>query len=79
MSSELTTKNERKVIINTTQSLSIRIAITAIFIALETVATMLISIVIPISKGYFNVGEGIIYIAAILYGPMTGALTGGIS
>ena len=32
---------------------------------------------IPATTGYFNLGEAIVYIAAILFGPYVGAFTGG--
>lgn len=50
----------------------------AIFTALVFVATMVIRVTIPATGGYFNVGDGVIYIAALLYGPFVGALSGGI-
>mgnify|MGYP005852662207 CR=1 FL=1 len=54
------------------------VAITGVMIALETVMTILISIRIPATQGYFNLGEMIIYLAAILFGPIVGFLTGAI-
>jgi uncharacterized membrane protein len=50
----------------------------AIFTALVFVATMVMRITIPATGGYFNVGDSIIYVAALLYGPFVGALSGGI-
>lgn len=51
---------------------------TAIFTALVFVATFVIRITIPATGGYFNVGDSMIYVAALLYGPFVGALSGGI-
>jgi len=39
---------------------------------------MSISIYIPSSEGFFNIGESIVYLSAILFGPYIGALSGGI-
>jgi len=50
----------------------------AIFTALVFVATMIIRITIPATGGYFNVGDSMIYVAALLYGPLVGGLAGGI-
>jgi len=50
----------------------------AIFTALVFVATMVIRITIPATGGYFNVGDSMIYVAALLYGPLVGGLAGGI-
>jgi uncharacterized membrane protein len=57
----------------------LKIALTAVFAGLVLVATSQIpSIPIPATSGYFNVGETIIYVAALLFGPLVGALSGGI-
>lgn len=50
----------------------------AIFLALTFVVTRFTVIPIPATKGFFNLGEVIIYIAAITFGPMVGLLAGGI-
>jgi len=50
----------------------------AVFTALVFVATMVIKITIPATGGYFNVGDSMIYVAALLYGPLVGGLAGGI-
>ena len=50
----------------------------AVFTALVFVATMVIRITIPATGGYFNVGDSMIYVAALLYGPLVGGLAGGI-
>ena len=48
----------------------------AIFAALVAVTTVLFVIPIPATTGYFNLGETIIYIAALLFGPFVGAFAG---
>ena len=55
-----------------------RIAITAIMTALVMVSTIVITLSVPATNGYFNVGEGIIYISAILFGPIVGGVAGGV-
>lgn len=60
------------------QSIAIKTSITAIMAALTCVVTMSISIYIPSSNGFFNIGESIVYLSAILFGPYIGALSGGI-
>lgn len=57
---------------------SIQIAAAAIFAALVLVATAVFPINIPATSGYFNFGETILYIAALFFGPLAGALSGGI-
>ncbi len=64
-------ENKRRIII-------LNIAIMGILTALETIMTATVSIPIPATTGYFNVGEGIIYFAAILFGPYIGAFVGGV-
>lgn len=54
------------------------IAVSAIFAALVFVATYFFIIAIPATTGYFNLGETILYVAALLFGPITGALSGGL-
>ena len=57
---------------------TINIVLAAIMAALVCVATMFFIIPIPATTGYFNVGEAIIYIAAILFGPLIGGFAGGV-
>jgi uncharacterized membrane protein len=52
--------------------------LTPIFTALVAVATMSFVISIPATTGYFNIGETVIYVAAILFGPYVGAISGGV-
>ena len=53
------------------------LAAAAIFIALTFVVTRYTVIPIPATKGFFNLGEVVIYIAAIAFGPIVGMLAGG--
>jgi len=53
------------------------LAAAAIFVALTFVVTRYTVIPIPATKGFFNLGEVVIYIAAIAFGPIVGMLAGG--
>ena len=55
----------------------LQLALAAVFAALVCVATLAIVISIPATSGYFNLGETVIYIAALLFGPLVGAVAGG--
>jgi uncharacterized membrane protein len=48
----------------------------AVFAALVAVATYLFIIPIPATTGYFNLGETVIYVAALTLGPYVGAFAG---
>lgn len=62
----------------TTASTTIKLAVTAIFTPLVFIATAMFSISVPQTRGYFNIGETMIYIAAMLFGPFVGAFAGGV-
>lgn len=51
--------------------------ITAVFTALVCIATMIFSIYVPATQGFFNVGESMVFLSAILFGPFVGAFAGG--
>lgn len=55
----------------------LRLAIASVFAALVCVATLTIVISIPATSGYFNLGETVIYTAALLFGSLAGAIAGG--
>jgi uncharacterized membrane protein len=57
-------------------SLAFKIAVAAIFAALVAVATLTFVIPIPATSGYFNLGEVLIYTAALLFGPLVGLIAG---
>lgn len=54
------------------------VAAAAVFIALTFIVTRYTVIPIPATKGFFNLGEVVIYIAALVFGPLVGALAGGL-
>ncbi|MEM3693385.1 MAG: ECF transporter S component [Candidatus Bathyarchaeia archaeon] len=51
---------------------------TAIFTALTCAATMVFTVSFPATKGYFNIGDTMVYTSALLFGPYIGALSGGV-
>ncbi len=55
-----------------------RLTLLALLIALTTVATMVVQIPTPATQGYINVGDSMIYVSALLFGPLAGLLAGGI-
>lgn len=57
---------------------TVRLAIAGIFTALVCVATMSFTIYVPSTKGFFNIGETMVYLTALLFGPLVGALAGGV-
>jgi len=54
------------------------IAMTAAFIAMVFLSTSLFYIALVSSTGFFNIGEAFVYLAALIGGPIIGALAGGI-
>lgn len=56
----------------------ITITITAVFTALVFLSTYLFQIPIPATQGYFNLGDIMIFISALTFGPVVGGFAGGI-
>jgi len=54
------------------------IAATAIFTSFVCVATIIFSIYIPSTEGFFNIGESMVFLSALLFGPYIGAFSGGV-
>ena len=54
------------------------LAATAVFTALVCVATIVFSIYVPATEGFFNIGESMVFLSAILFGPFVGAFAGGV-
>ncbi len=50
----------------------------AVFTAFVAAATMAFSLSIPVTSGYFNIGEIMVYTSALLMGPYVGAFAGGV-
>ncbi len=57
---------------------TVKFAIAAVFAALVCVVTLVFIMNIPATKGYFNIGETMIYVAALVFGPFVGAFAGGV-
>jgi len=55
-----------------------QIAIAAVMAALVCVTTMLIQVPIPATEGFFNIGDAMIMVAALTFGPLVGGIAGGI-
>ena len=79
LDTEITTNLEEEPrLVSKKATYSLRVAFMAIMTALVTIVTFYMTIPITPTGGYFNVGEGIIYITAILFGPFIGAFAGGV-
>lgn len=52
--------------------------VTALLIAMVTVATMVIHIPLPVTQGFVNIGDAVILLAATLLGWRSGLLAGGL-
>jgi uncharacterized membrane protein len=63
---------------NKESNLLFRVGIVAAFATLSFVGTMIIRIPIPVTGGYFNLGDTFVMVAALLYGPLVGGLVGAI-
>lgn len=59
-------------------STRLRLTMTAIFTSLVCVATMVFSVYVPHTEGFFNIGETMVYTTALLFGPFIGAFAGGV-
>lgn len=55
-----------------------KLTLIAMFIALTTIATILIQIPIPATKGYLNIGDTLLICAGLLLGKTVGGIVGGI-
>lgn len=53
------------------------LVLNGLLIALVCMATMVIQIPIPMTEGYVNIGDSIIFVASILFGPVSGMIAGG--
>lgn len=56
----------------------VEIAYSSIFSALVFVFTVAFSLYIPETRGFFNIGEAGVYIAALVGGPVVGGIAGGV-
>jgi uncharacterized membrane protein len=56
----------------------VTITVTAVFTALVFLSSYLFQIPIPATQGYFNLGDIMIFISALTFGPTVGGFAGGI-
>ncbi len=56
----------------------VTITVTAVFTALVFLSTYLFQIPIPATQGYFNLGDIMIFITSLTFGPTVGGFAGGI-
>jgi uncharacterized membrane protein len=55
-----------------------QVAAIGIMGALTTIATMIFVFPIPATSGYFNLGDTIVMITSLTFGPVVGAIAGGL-
>jgi len=55
-----------------------QIAAIGVMGALATIATMIFVFPIPATSGYFNLGDTIVVITSLVFGPVVGAIAGGL-
>lgn len=53
------------------------IVMSALMVALVTIATIVIRIPTPATQGYVNMGDALIFVSALLFGPKIGFIAGG--
>ena len=56
-----------------------KLALYGLFAALTIIATLVFKVPVPSFNIYFNMGESIIYLVALLYGGPAGAIIGGVA
>lgn len=54
------------------------LAASAVMAALVCVTTMFIQFPIPATQGFFNVGDAMVMVAALTFGPVVGGIAGGL-
>lgn len=57
---------------------ALEISMIAVFTALVTVATLAVRIPVPATGGYINVGDVMIFVAALSMGWLVGGIAGGL-
>jgi len=56
----------------------VQLLLTAAFAGLVAVTSVIVIFPIPKMAGYFNMGDAVIFVAALVFGPRAGGLAGGI-
>ncbi len=62
---------------HTTSSIK-QLVYTIVFIVLVFAATLVVQVYQPFTGGYFNLGEAVIYVAALIFGPWVAGIAGGV-
>lgn len=62
----------------TKKNIGVHVALSAIMAALVCMTTMLIQVPNPPTQGYINLGDAMIFVAAVTFGPVIGGFAGGI-
>lgn len=57
---------------------TLSIAIIGIFSALICILTMIISIPLPVTQGFINIGDAGVMITGLMFGPIIGGIAGGV-
>ena len=60
------------------KSKTLQLSMAAVFTALVFVATTVFSVYVPQTRGFFNIGEIMVFATALLLGPVVGAFAGGV-
>jgi len=60
------------------KSETVQLSLAAVFTALVFVATTVFSVYVPQTRGFFNIGEIMVFATALLLGPTIGAFAGGV-
>ncbi|HQI82731.1 MAG TPA: ECF transporter S component, partial [Deltaproteobacteria bacterium] len=55
-----------------------QLALLALFMALVAVATLIVRIPIPQTTGYMNLGDSMVLLSGVFFGPAMGFMAGGI-
>jgi uncharacterized membrane protein len=56
----------------------VEIALCGVMAALVCVTTLLIQVPVPPTRGYINVGDAMIMVSALAFGPLVGGFAGGV-
>ena len=54
------------------------LAIMGLFTAIVCVVTMSFSVYVPATRGFFNIGDSMVFLSALLFGSLIGAFAGGV-
>lgn len=67
--------NEKETAMDSTSKF---VAFAAVMTAATALTTIVFQLYIPATGGYFNLGESMVYVSALLFGPIVGCFSGGI-